>query len=199
MMKLFLSFLLLLNHSAFGQTDWKLEKDKDNIKVYTSTNPNSSYKSVKVECLLKGNYNQLIAVLTNVEKFKDWIYNQKTSKLVKRNTPYDFIYYSEIHMPWPISNRDVLIHMQIKTDSLPKFLLITGRNVNGILPEIPTRVRVPHYIASWKITMPSNNQLRISYRVDLDPGGSIPAWAANMFAEKGPFGTFSQLAEQLLK
>jgi hypothetical protein len=199
MIRIILSLSILLSCAPAFSQNWKLEKEKDSIKVYTASSASSNYKSVKVECTLRGNYNKLISILTNVESFKEWIYNTRTSKLLKKNSALDFVYYSETHMPWPLSNRDAIIHMQIKTDSLPKYLLITGKSVDGLLPEFPSRVRVPHYSAMWKVTMPAANTIRIYYTVDVDPGGSIPGWMANMFADKGPYGSFSNLAQQLQK
>ncbi len=196
MNRLSVILLLLLSHPCFSQ-NWKLEKDQNNIKVYTADANNSSFKLVKVEATLPGTYAKLISILTNVDDFSDWIYHNKFCKLVKKFTPNDFIYYSEIEMPWPVSNRDVLIHLQIKTDSLPRFLIVTGRAEKGIIPDIPTKVRVPRYLANWKITVPAPNKLHISYTLELDPGGSLPSWVVNSFAEKGPFGTFSNLAKLL--
>ena len=37
------------------------------------------------------------------------------------------------------------------------------------------------------------------YIFEIDPGGSVPAWFVNMFADKGPYETFKQLAETLKK
>ena len=178
-----------------AQYNWKLEKDEDGIKVYTSSVAGSSYKSVRVECTIAGTYSKLINILMNVEHFNEWVYHNKTSRLIKKINAYDLIYYSETHMPWPLSNRDVIIRLQIKTDSLPRFLMITGKSVSGLEPEHSSRVRVPHYSATWKVTMPTANTLHISYIVEVDPGGSIPAWIANMYAEKGPFGSFSNLKD----
>ena len=45
----------------------------------------------------------------------------------------------------------------------------------------------------------SRNITWFNYILELDPGGSLPGWVANMFAEKGPFGTFSNLAKQLME
>ncbi|MBL0234061.1 MAG: hypothetical protein IPQ08_10370 [Chitinophagaceae bacterium] len=196
MNRLLVALLLLLSHPVLSQ-NWKLEKDKDNIKVYTADSKNNSFKLVKVEATIPGTYAKLISVLTNVDEFSKWIYHNKFCRLIKKITAYDFIYYSEIEMPWPVSNRDVLIHLQIKTDSLPHFMTVTGRAEKGIIPEIPTKVRVPLYIANWKVTAPAPNKLQISYTLELDPGGSLPAWVVNSFAEKGPFGTFSNLAKLL--
>lgn len=188
---------LLFPSILFAQYNWKLEKNKEGIKVYTSDIAHSSFKAVKVECTFSGTYSKLISILTNVNAFHEWIYNNKSVKLLKQNSPLDFIYYSETHMPFPLSNRDLVIHMKIRTDSLPKFLYITGNLVTDMVPEIPTRVRVPRYVANWRVTMPSAGTLQINYILEIDPGGSLPAWAANIFAEKGPFGTFLKLSERL--
>ena len=190
---------LLVSQISFSQYTWKLEKNKDGIQVYTSPSPTTSYKSVRVECTFKGTYAKLISILTNVKKFEDWIYHTKTTKLIRKNNHYDFVYYSETSMPWPLSNRDVVLRLNIRTDSLPKFLIIEGRNMRNELPEMPYRVRVPHYLAKWKVTMPSAGQLQISYILDVNPGGSIPAGVVNLFVDKGPYETFLNLKEELIK
>jgi hypothetical protein len=195
----FIIFLLYFCITGSSQSNWNLQKDKDGIKVYTAESPQSSFKIIRVEATLDGNYTKLVSILTNVDRFSEWIYRNKFCKLFKKFSALDFIYYSEIEMPWPVSNRDVLIHLQIKTDSLPRFMTVTGRGEKGHLPEIPTKVRVPSYNASWKITSPAPNKLHIIYTLELDPGGSLPAWLVNSFAEKGPFGTFSNLADLLRK
>ena len=196
------AFLLLFILSAgtgFGQYNWKLEKEKNGIKVYMSDIANSVFKALKVECTIAGNYSKLISVLTNVSGFSDWIYNTKTANLVQQITPMDFIYYSETHLPWPLYNRDAVIRMKIRTDSLPRLLIITGSSESARVAKMTGKVRVSHYEAHWRVTMPTTNTIRIHYILEVDPGGSIPGWVANMFAEKGPYGTFSKLASQLIK
>ena len=191
-----LFFCILLNPCT-AQYNWKLEKQKNGIRVYLSDVPGSVYKAIKVECTLTGTYAKLVALLTNVSQFNKWIYNTRASRILQQNTPLDFIYYSETHMPWPLSNRDIIVHMRIKTDSLPRFLIISGTGKPDLFPHIFNIVRVPHYKASWKVTMPTSKTIQISYILEIDPGGNIPGWIANSFADKGPFGTFSNLAERL--
>ncbi len=182
-----------------AQYNWKLEKQKNGISVYLSDVAGSNFKAVKVESTFTGTYARLISILTTVSQFSNWIYNNKFSNVLKQNTPLDFIYYTEIHLPWPLSNRDAVIHMRVKTDSLPKFLTITGTGEPSFVPRIFGRVRITHYKSSWRVTMPTAKTIRISYLLEVDPGGSIPAWIANSFADKGPYGTFMNLAEQLKK
>lgn len=186
-------------HTAFGQYNWKPEKDKNGIRVFLSDVAGSSFKAVKVECTLTGSYAKLISLLVNVPNLQNWVYHNKTSYLLRQNTPLDFIYYSETTMPWPLSNRDVILHLKINTDSLPRFLSISGYNELNFFPVIPGIVRIPHYKASWTVTMPTAQSVHITYILEIDPGGNISAWLANSFVDKGPYETFSSLAELLKK
>lgn len=195
---LLVSFCFLLLPCS-AQYNWKLEKQKNGISVYTSPMAGSEYKAVKVECTLTGTYARLISLLTNVSHFEDWIFHNKTSKLLKQYTRYDFLYYSETKMPWPVLNRDAIIHLQIKTDSLPKFMTVTGTGEPEALPSIPGLVRVPRYKASWKVTMPTAKTLHILYILELDPGGTLPSGIANSYVDKGPYETFTNLAAELKK
>lgn len=195
----FLALFLSLLLPALAQYDWKPEKSKDGIHVFLSDVKGSSFKAVKVECTLSGTYAKLIALLTHVDGFQKWIYHNKQSSMLKKNSPLDYIYYSETRMPVPFANRDVIIRMQLKTDSLPRFLTIHGMHQKDFLPELPGRTRIPHYKASWKVTMPTPGTIQIVYILEIDPGGSLPAWLANSFMEKGPLETFQNLAEELKK
>jgi hypothetical protein len=42
--------------------------------------------------------------------------------------------------------------------------------------------------------MPSSTSINIVYTFDADPGGSLPAWLVNMFADKGPYESFKKLS-----
>jgi hypothetical protein len=37
------------------------------------------------------------------------------------------------------------------------------------------------------------------YTFETDPGGNVPAWLVNSFADKGPFESFKKLGELLKK
>ena len=193
-------FLLLcsaLASSLFGQYNWKLSKEKDGIKVYQSSVKNSNYKSIKVETTIEGTFDKLITVLNNVTHFKDWVYNNKTAYILKAISPVEYYYYSETFLPWPMSNRDAVEHLKINKDTLNRFLQINAVSEQGVVPEKSGKVRVPSSSISWHVTMPTAKTIFINYIFEAEPGGSIPAWLANMFADKGPFESFKKLAELL--
>ena len=193
--KLVCLFLLstFITVTAYSQYSWRLSKDKDGIKVYESEIKNSNFKSIKVECVLPGTYDKLMAILSDVSRHKDWVFHSKTSNILKRNSPYDFYYYTETSMPWPMSNRDAVVHLTMNRDSLNRFLKVTATGVPNFIAEKSGKVRVPRSSVNWYVTMPSATSINIVYTFEADPGGSMPAWLVNMFADKGPYESFKKL------
>jgi len=187
---------ILIGH---GQYKWKLSKDKDGIKVFLADNPKSKFKSIKVECTLQGTFDKLIGVLTNVDHLKDWVYNTKTSYLIKKITPYDLYYYTETSIPWPMSNRDAVVHLRVTKDSLQRFVKISAISEPLFIPEREDKVRIPRSNVNWYVTMPTRNSMTIIYTFEADPGGNLPAWVVNSFADKGPYESFKKLSELLKK
>jgi len=183
--------------SVTGQYNWKLSKEQDGIKVYQSALPYSNYKGIKVECILEGNYDKLIAVLKNVSGQKDWVYHNQTAYIVKQVNPHELYYYTETSLPWPMSNRDAVVHMKIDKDSLNRFLNITAVSVPDYISEKSGKVRVTRSTVSWNVTMPTTNTINIIYIFEAEPGGNLPAWIANMFVDKGPYESFKKLGEIL--
>ena len=44
----------------------------------------------------------------------DWVYSTKSATLVRRISDKELIYHSEKSMPWPVWNRDVVMHLKIE-------------------------------------------------------------------------------------
>lgn len=196
---LFFVFFIGIVDQSFGQYQWKLDKDKNGIKVYLSNVAGTNYKAVRVVCTFPGTYFKLFSLLSNASRNVEWVYNSKTSYLLRQNNPLEFWYYSETQFPWPFSNRDVVIHIRMQTDSMPKFFTCIGTGDPGFIPVKSGKVRIPHYYAFWKVTMPTAQTVHIDYILEVDPGGSVPSWISNVFVDKGPYETFKKLGELLNK
>ena len=58
-------------------------------------------------------------------------------------------------------------------------------------------VRVKYSKVTWTVTPLHNGRFKVEYRLQMDPGGSIPAWLLNLFISKGPFESFTKLKEEI--
>ncbi len=107
------------------------------------------------------------------------------------------LYYAETAMPWPMENRDVIIHMWVNSDSIKNMIFVTTVGEPNTLPPKEKIVRLPYFYGRYEVTQIEPNRLGIVYYLDVDPGGSTPAWLVNMFVAKGPYETFYNLSTML--
>ncbi|HSU49682.1 MAG TPA: START domain-containing protein [Segetibacter sp.] len=189
-------FFVGIINTAFCQ-QWELTKEKDGIKVYTSKDNTSKFKDIKVEASFPGTISKLAEILINVGKTKGWVYGTKESYVIKKISDNEILYYSETALPWPVSNRDIPIKMQLKEDTKNNTLKVYASGIPNALPEKKGIVRIPYFNAFWDVKLDAKNKLNITYILRMDPGGSVPASVTNMFVSKGPFETFNNLSEML--
>lgn len=192
-----LIFCLFVAGSACAQKEWKLAKDNNWIQVYESDMDQSIFKRIKVECTIDGTFDKLLNVLNNVDNHKTWIYNTKRAYIIKRLSPNEYFYYTETFLPWPLQNRDAVVHIKFIRDSLDRYLKIAAEGVPDYLPAVSGKVRVPRSANSWYVTAPTPGKLHIVYIFEADPGGSLPGWLVNALVDKGPYESFKKLSDQL--
>lgn len=193
------SLALLFSLISFGQDTWTLKTNKDGIAIYTKTIENSNYKGIRVKCSLPATLSQFVAVIMDVNTATEWLYSTKSSTLLKQVSPAEVYYYSEVGLPWPLSNRDFICHLTARQDPRTKVVTIDGPVVPDYMPQKDGIVRVTHSSGKWIITPAENNTVNIEYTLEADPGGSIPAWLVNLFVTKGPMESFRKLKNQINK
>ena len=125
------------------------------------------------------------------------MFRLKTSKEVSEGkTTAERYAYSEIGMPWPFDNRDIVMHEQIVHNDNGASVIMKLHM--GLVHEKKGTIRMPVAEGGWYFSK-EGNKTGIRYEFLGDPGGSIPAWVVNMFIVEGPYSTLSNLKEQLEK
>lgn len=196
-MYVLLATFLLPTFNLFSQTPWELKKDKDNIRIYSRCVKDSKFNELKAVFDLPGNFIQLRSILEDVGNYKNWVYSTSSSTLIERRSESEIVYYSQVSAPWPLSNRDFYSDTRITLDSCNRLMRISSRNIDSLSPSKDHLVRIPYLRAEWIISILSPTIIHVEYTLAWNPGGSIPAWVANMFATTGPFQSFSQLKKRM--
>ncbi|HVM87513.1 MAG TPA: START domain-containing protein [Puia sp.] len=190
-------FALLPGKALLAQSAWELKKDKDSIRIYTRSTEGSKFNELKVVFNLRGNFEQLRSVIRDVTHYKEWVYASKATTIVERKSEDEIVYYAEVAAPWPLSNRDYYSNTRIWIDSAKKQMHISAGNLANKYKENEHLVRVPFLKAEWTISMLTTSLMQVEYILDWNPGGSIPAWIANMFSTTAPYQSFSQLQKKM--
>lgn len=200
---LFTSILLIIwSISSTAQTktdDWNLTIDKKKIKVYTRTPENSTFKEIKIETIFYAPLEKLTAALDDASSYTTWVYKCTKSKKVKTLNKQEFYYYIESDLPFPLANRDLVIHSTKWIEKSQNTVYYFSTAMEEILPEEKGLVRINKYDSFWTIEELSKNKLSINYQCRTDPGGNLPAWLVNLAVTTGPLKTMQQLEQYIKK
>lgn len=194
---LFCSLFSGISFFCGAQTSWKLRSTKDSIKIYSAQVPGSRINAIKVETSFPASLSQMVAVILDINTSIQWVYSTKSCTLLRQVSPSELYYYSEIDFPWPASNRDFVANIKVTQDPHTKIVTVEASNLSEKVPVKPGIVRVTQFTGKWTITPESAGHIHVEYALQVDPGGSIPAWLINLFSTRGPYESFKKLRHQL--
>ncbi len=180
--------LMLLSLVAFSQNssgdDWIFKNEKDGIKVwYRKT---SDIHEIKLATSLKTPLSGLVKLLSEPENYPEWGYKVSHSRLLKKVSDHEIYYYSKFDFPWPLDDRDLIMHSVMEQDPVTRKL--TSRSV--ALPDYIQRnkgmTRISTAQTTWTMLPGPGGWVYVEYYIYSSPGGSIPDWAVNMAIDVGP-------------
>jgi hypothetical protein len=183
--------------SSPAQNNWILQKEKDGIKISNRHSTRSSFNDVRVEVDLPGDIDQLASILLDVHDYTDWAYATRKSELIKELGPGKLIYYTEIDVPWPATDRYLYARFELKKDPSGRTMEVISSSINDEGPAPKDMLKIPYSKGSWKVTQISKKLIHVEYILELDPGGSLPAWVLNLFSTKGPLETFENIKKKM--
>jgi hypothetical protein len=177
--------------------DWELKKNKAGIKVYTKPNPSSPFNLLKAESEIAVGVNEMLQLIFDIKKHETWVYNCIKSIPINKISTYEVLYYGETYAPWPVSNRDLILHLKAVTDTVTGICTVKAISEPNRLPKVPGKVRVPRSLSVWKLIPIGSHKIKVIYTLDIDPGGSLPAWLVNFASIEGPYLSFMKMKEIL--
>jgi hypothetical protein len=186
------------NRNSYGQENWTLQKEKDGIKISSRHSSTSAFNDIRVELDLPGNIDQLARILLDIKKYKEWSYATKVSELVKQLGPGRLIYYTEIEVPWPATNRYLYANFELKQDTAKQSLRLIAVSLPDYGPVPKDLMKVTFSRGTWNVTTISGKSIHVDYTLELNPGGTLPAWVLNLFSTKGPMESFENIKNKMI-
>jgi ribosome-associated toxin RatA of RatAB toxin-antitoxin module len=182
---------------GYGQNGCVLRKEKDSIRVFTCDNENSKFKTIKAEVMMNATLSQVASIIMDVEQYDEWQFNTVASKILDKPNAGDVTFYSEVEAPWPIANRDLIIRIQLEQDKKSKVVTLNCNSLPTYLPTKGSLVRVPFSNALWALAPVSKSKVQVNYFIEINPGGSVPAWMVNMVCAQAPYESFRNFKQRL--
>ncbi len=194
----FIFNIVSLNTFLVAQdTNWVLVKNCNEIQVYTQKVPDLQVKKVKVETVVVATLAQLITIFKDAENHSNWVFLSESAKIVEETDDNNWKYYNYTDTPWPVSNRDYYTSVVLVQNEIDYSITITSVALPDYEPEIDGCVRISYIESVWVFNPIGNGSVHISFELEVDPGGNIPAWLINFAVSKGPHNTMIGLIKEL--
>jgi hypothetical protein len=196
--------LLLLLDSDFG---WrKIENTYDNISISIKELPSSNLNAIKVEKIVDLKPELITKTIMDVENYDGILSNTNSlqSRVIRRSTT-GLIGYQHIKIDIPLfDDREYFFQMNQSgfedhdSNTLCHWVLLDATPTNDINGVIKGATYLSFGAGIWKAEATPSNQYKISYRLYIDPGGSIPNFLIDMINKQSIVGLFRDVEVEVI-
>jgi hypothetical protein len=192
------SFSLMLTCRVAAQS-WEFAKEKDGIKIYTSTEPGKPLKAYKGVTDIHAPADKVFSMIEDVYHTEWWDKNLTQIKVLLYEKYKKAQYYLVYDLPWPVTDRDLCVDVTVIRDPGTGECRITAVPLPGVIPERQGMIRIKEYRQTWTIRPVSKEWSHVELEGYLDPAGSIPDWITNMLIVDSPVKVISGVKERMEK
>lgn len=172
--------LLLLSFThAHAQDDWALQKDADDIQLYTRFRSDSAINEFKAVMRLKGDIDSAFAVLSDMGRVTSTDPHTKEGRILKSISENEYYFYQLLEMPFFMGDRDLISHVTIAKTETGYFLY--GISEPDYLPQMAdvTRIENARLVISVRKITRSTFELTLKGTAELPIDANIPKLVMN--------------------
>lgn len=183
-----------------SKDEWRMSKyDKTReIKVYIKNEEGKRIRSFKVEAVFNNPIEDLARLQADVDSYSKWYFLTMESRLLKKVSDKEFIFYMVHEAPLTMPRRDVIMRAVIEPMSRTHpFVYIRMTSIPDYLPPKPPYVRMESEDYTIKFTPLGKNKTLLESEGFINPGGVSPTWAINFLQGKGPYSNMIGMMRML--
>lgn len=199
-----LSFFILslLMQVSYAQPEWKLSKEdtQRSIQVFTSSQEDSSYHQFKAVTLVPQNPQTVLAVLSDIPAWPQWLARIKQVKVLKKEKDRSWVYVV-YKLPYPFIERDMVVYNQVQSLATGQIIIKTQalNNYPMAVENDVKRVRLTNFKSTWQLSPLAKSGTKVELWGSGDPEGFVPALIFNYNLPDEPLQSLRQLRKMLLR
>ena len=199
-----LSFVILslLMQVSYAQPEWELSKEdtQRSIQVFTSSQEDSSYHQFKAVTLVPQNPQTVLAVLSDIPAWPQWLARIKQVKVLKKEKDRSWVYVV-YKLPYPFIERDMVVYNQVQSLVTGQIIIKTQalNNYPMAVESDVKRVRLTNFKSTWQLSPLAKSGTKVELWGSGDPEGFVPALIFNYNLPDEPLQSLRQLRKMLLR
>ena len=180
---------------------WEKIGEEEGIVTFRKEIEGSPVVAFRGEAVIDDSMARVAGVLEAVNREVEWMADVRESNNIEFKDETDRWEYNRTKTPWPLQDRDFVIHTRIsfKNDPLPELLIRMNSEKNDKKPIFSGVVRGDLIDSSFTLQQIEPKKTRFVCEIHADPKGAIPKWVVNLFQKSWPYDTISGLRKQLQK
>lgn len=169
---------------ADKDADWVLVTEDSDIKVFerwiSLDKQRARERSGKM--ILNCTSDDLLAVLTDVNKIDYWMSNVEECHIINRSSADEWSVYTVMDAPWPVGKQDFVSKYVItrKGDRI----ILDIRQQTGLVPKKKNIERLDTFSASWEIVPISDNIIDVRFTTQSTQPAKYPNWVQDPIVRK---------------
>lgn len=173
--------------------EWKLEKQKDNISIYTRKTT-TNLKEFKAVTTYKTSLEKIKNELSNVQNMNTWYDMITKVEVLKQISKTEAIYKIYFDFPPITSDRYSIINGNLTFEN--NILKVKTKYVEFPHVKEKDRVLITNIYSEWTIKK-EGDLLAVEHIGFMDPSGSIPQWLINSNVVDSPMRTIKNLKKRV--
>ena len=180
---------------------WEYVNGDKGVKVWSKEVPGSPLMSFKGKTTVKLHIGRIIQVFAYNRYQKDWVDRWANSVDLMKITPYERIFWIRFGLPWPIDDRDYVLHTKATLDPPNRTVKVLIKSVkHARKPEQGgCCVRGKAIGTRYRFKALPDGSTEMMVEVHTDPRGMLPTWLVNMIQKDWPRKTLLDLKERASK
>jgi len=195
---LFVGAPFLLAREARAEADWQPLLTQDGVSVEERNTPGRTLPELRATVEIDAGIFEVLAVIADVPRQTEWMHDCEESRRIRVEPGDVSLIYNRTGAPWPVSDRDAVLRTQASLLAPLQHVEVSFANVEDpSTPPIDGIVRMPRLVGGYDLVAISPTRTRVTYLLDIDPGGSLPAFAVTRTTRDTPLHTLLGLRKQV--
>lgn len=163
---------------------WIFRGEQDGIKIYHRKTEGLLH--IKLCTSLKAPLAGIAELFTDVGTYGQWGYKLEEARLLRRVSETELYYYALYDFPWPIEDRDIILHSKLEQNPVSKIMTITNTPIPDYLPEKPGILRIRNTNTKWSFVPGDGGWVYTEQQISTDSAEGLPDWLVKLTADTGP-------------
>lgn len=188
---IFIYLFLLLSYTAYSQdSEWNKCDDCESGNFYYQKVDKENYK-VTAKVRINSPIKDVYKVVSDIESYNNWVYNNDYVDLVEEKTQFSGILYLLINTPFPLNDIDAILNYNFEI--LDSAFILRQNCLPDYYPVNKKLQRILRYDAVWKFKMIDSNTTELYYLVKMGGPRNLPDFILKVLLCSGPKTTLDNL------